>query len=123
MSRRTRLATLFVIAAVGLGIFFLFRGAPTERAVTYDLGELHTSVVRLEVRVTVEGEPARQVEWFFEPGAAPRRVNHRATLPADVLDFEIIIEDDEGRIYEERREVDWREPGDVTLFVEPGELG
>ncbi len=118
MSRKSRLATLFVIAAVGLGIFFLFRGAPAERSITYDLGDAHENVVRLEVFIRLDGDLVRHVRWFFRPGKAPRRISHRPILPAEEMTVLIEIEGSLGEIHEERRELDGRQTGDVTFHLQ-----
>ncbi|MFW6369148.1 MAG: hypothetical protein ACOC0J_01035 [Myxococcota bacterium] len=114
--RKRRLATIAVILAVGFGLFFLFRGAPVERTLTFDLGEAHSQILRLEIALSHEDRLVRRIQLRFGPDEAPRRISRQLTLPSEEMVMEIEVETGAG-VVRERREIDLREPGDVTVHV------
>ena len=118
MSKRRKWATLFILVAVGFGIFLLFKQAPITRTLYYDLGRGHEEVSRLEVRISQGPELVRQVEWSFSAGEAPRRISHKLTLPAAKLTIEFEIQRADGSVDRERRDLDGSEPGDVVYYLE-----
>jgi hypothetical protein len=119
LSRRRVAGTIFVIAVLGAGLYFLFRGAPVSRTLSYDLGPDHAQVVRFEARITLEGALVRQVVWHFAAGEAPRRVSHSVTLPAEEMTLTLTVEAADGEVRVETRAFDGAEPGDIVIHLSP----
>lgn len=102
MSRRTRLSVMILVAGLGLTIFFLFRQAPGEVDLVYDLGPDHAEITGLNVEFLEGARLLRHTEWRFEPGTAPRRVSQTATLPKKEITLRTIAMAGERRKLEER---------------------
>lgn len=91
MSRRARISLLILVAGIGLVLFFMFQKAPSKVDLVYDLGSDHASITRVTVAFLDQGRVLRQTEWRFEPGAAPRQLSQKATLPKRMVTLRVIL--------------------------------
>lgn len=102
--RRRRLASLAVLAAGGLVAAYLASQGPREQHVRVVLGSAAPEVTEVGMQYIAEGgELAREAQFAYAHGAAPRIVAHHPKLPNGEYRLHIDVDARGGRRAIQRR--------------------